>query len=193
MGVPDEPDLDINMTILAAYLFDWESTWQYQDSHETSAASYNLRVIINPADFGLSYLTLTSSAGGDTNPLSGDTYIYPYGTQGDAQGDTAFEPLISKKFAEVKAIPSPGYCLDCWELDGITYGGPYGGRNNPTYVDMITSHTLRAVFKHSVGGVVTPVDKSGLLAPYIGLASTILVGTVASTIFVKRVKRRKEK
>jgi len=44
-----------------------------------------------------------------------------------------------------------------------------------------------------VGGFVVPVDKFGLLAPYIGLASTILVATVATAIYVKRVKRRKEK
>jgi len=31
------------------------------------------------------------------------------------------------------------------------------------------------------------------LAPYIGLASTIVVATVAAAIYVKRVKRRKEK
>jgi hypothetical protein len=45
----------------------------------------------------------------------------------------------------------------------------------------------------SVGGVVISVDKFGLLAPYIGLASTILVGAVATAIYVKRGKRRKEK
>jgi ABC-type transport system substrate-binding protein len=44
-----------------------------------------------------------------------------------------------------------------------------------------------------VGGIVLPVDKFGLLAPYIGLASTILVATAATAIYVKRVKRRKEK
>jgi hypothetical protein len=44
-----------------------------------------------------------------------------------------------------------------------------------------------------VGGIVVPVDKFGLLAPYIGLASTILVGAVATAIYAKRVKRRKEK
>ena len=45
----------------------------------------------------------------------------------------------------------------------------------------------------SVGGIVVPVDKFGLLAPYIGFASTILVATVATATYVKRVKRRKEK
>ena len=44
-----------------------------------------------------------------------------------------------------------------------------------------------------VGGIRVPVDKFGLLAPYIGLTSTIVVATVATAIYVKRVKRRKEK
>jgi len=44
-----------------------------------------------------------------------------------------------------------------------------------------------------VGGVWVAVDKFGLLAPYIGLASTILVATAATAIYVRRVKRRKEK
>jgi hypothetical protein len=48
-----------------------------------------------------------------------------------------------------------------------------------------------------VGGtsfpISVPIDKSGLLAPYIGFASTIIVATVATAIYVKRVKRRKEK
>ncbi|MDH5779260.1 MAG: S8 family peptidase [Candidatus Bathyarchaeota archaeon] len=44
-----------------------------------------------------------------------------------------------------------------------------------------------------VGGYSIPVDKLALLAPYIGLASTIVVATVATVIYVKRVKHRKEK
>jgi hypothetical protein len=44
-----------------------------------------------------------------------------------------------------------------------------------------------------VGGIVVSMDKFGLLVPYIGLASTILVATVATAVYVKRVKRRKEK
>jgi hypothetical protein len=47
--------------------------------------------------------------------------------------------------------------------------------------------------KAGVGGFVVPVDKFGLLAPYIGLALTILVSAVATAVCVKRVKRRKEK
>jgi hypothetical protein len=45
----------------------------------------------------------------------------------------------------------------------------------------------------AVGGIYVLVDKFGLLAPYIGLASTILVATAATAIYVKRVKHRKDK
>jgi hypothetical protein len=44
-----------------------------------------------------------------------------------------------------------------------------------------------------VGGFVVPVDKLALLAPYIGLTSTAILATVATVIYVKLVKRRKEK
>lgn len=61
----------------------------------------------------------------------------------------------------------------------------------------IVSRDKKLVVKPSkekaVGGIVVPVDKLTLLAPHIGLASTILVGTAAIAIYVKRVKRRKEK
>ena len=45
----------------------------------------------------------------------------------------------------------------------------------------------------AVGGVWVPVDKFGLLAPYVGVASTIVVATAATAIYVKRIKRRETK
>jgi hypothetical protein len=45
----------------------------------------------------------------------------------------------------------------------------------------------------SVGGVLVAVNKLSLLAPYIGLASTTMIGAVATVVHVRRVKRRKEK
>ena len=53
--------------------------------------------------------------------------------------------------------------------------------------------TTVKVTSPAVGGIWVPVDKLGLLAPYIGLASTIVVATVATAIYAKRVKRRKKK
>lgn len=43
------------------------------------------------------------------------------------------------------------------------------------------------------GGIAVPVDKLSLLAPYIGLTSTIVVATAATAICIKRVKHGKEK
>ncbi len=54
-----------------------------------------------------------------------------------------------------------------------------------------TADPYLQVSEGGVGGVVVPVDKFGLLAPYIGLTSTILVATAAATVYVKRIKRRK--
>jgi len=44
-----------------------------------------------------------------------------------------------------------------------------------------------------VGGIWITPNKLELLAPYIGLTSTIVVATAATAIYVKRVKRRKKK
>jgi len=41
-----------------------------------------------------------------------------------------------------------------------------------------------------VGGVVVSVDKFDLLAPYIGLSSTILAATVTTVVFIKRRRER---
>lgn len=42
-----------------------------------------------------------------------------------------------------------------------------------------------------VGGIWVSVDKFGLLAPYIGLVSTIVVATAVTAIYVKRINHRK--
>jgi hypothetical protein len=52
--------------------------------------------------------------------------------------------------------------------------------------------TIPLYVSYCVGGVVVPFDKFGLLAPYFGLASTIIIAAVATSIYVKHVKRRKE-
>jgi len=41
------------------------------------------------------------------------------------------------------------------------------------------------------GGIVVPVDKLGLLAPYIALNTTIVVAMVATAIYVKRIKKKR--
>jgi hypothetical protein len=62
-------------------------------------------------------------------------------------------------------------------------------RDDTTYINVKFPPNVTA----AVGGILIPVDKLGLLAPYIGLTSTIIVAAVATAIYVKRVKRRREK
>jgi hypothetical protein len=58
------------------------------------------------------------------------------------------------------------------------------------YVGMVVSESVPP---HPVGGISISVDKPASSAPYIGLTSTILLAAVATSICVKRAKRRKEK
>ena len=66
-----------------------------------------------------------------------------------------------------------------------TYGNGTMMEGNFTFNGVCTTQ--------GVGGVIGQIDKLGLLAPYIGLASTMMIGAVATAIYVQRVKRRKEK
>lgn len=77
---------------------------------------------------------------------------------------------------------------------GITFWNGWGAAGNhywPTGADWLnpsgwgTGH-ISSYGKAPVGGFMVPVDKLGLLAPYIGLASMIIVGTVATIVYVKR-------
>ena len=43
-----------------------------------------------------------------------------------------------------------------------------------------------------VGGYTVPVDKLALLAPYIGLVSTILIATITTVIYIRRIKKREQ-
>jgi hypothetical protein len=59
---------------------------------------------------------------------------------------------------------------------------------DPTYKVMILEASISANI--TVGGIVVSVDKLAPLAPYIGLASTIVVAAVATTVYIKRVKHK---
>jgi hypothetical protein len=79
---------------------------------------------------------------------------------------------------EVKSIsigPVPPLELGKWY--------PLGSSSIPADVTIVEAAV-------GVGGIIVPVDKFGLLAPYIGLTSTIVVASVATAVYVKR---RKEK
>jgi hypothetical protein len=63
-----------------------------------------------------------------------------------------------------------------------------------TTITVSTGGTYTAYYEtRGVGGIIIPVDKFALLAPYIGLTSTVIVAAVVSVVYVKHVKHRKEK
>jgi hypothetical protein len=62
----------------------------------------------------------------------------------------------------------------------------YTNGYQPTYVP---ADAIKVV-AGGVGGIVVPVDKLALLAPYIALASTILAATAATALYAKRRKKK---
>jgi hypothetical protein len=87
-------------------------------------------------------LTISSTTGGTTNPAPG-TYTYPEETR-----------------VNVTAIPTTGYILDHWELNGANIGNP-----NPIQVTMDADHTLQAVFTSL--GTILYVDPPEIINPTI--------------------------
>jgi hypothetical protein len=99
-----------------------------------------------------------------------------------------FDTTVFQKggFHDPYEVPSP-YWIDPLDLnDSIANPDQYG----PQVLEPSFPYLYP---EGGFGGFIIPVDKVGLLVPYIGLTSTILVATVAIAIYVKRVKRRKEK
>lgn len=78
-----------------------------------------------------------------------------------------------------------------------SYGHPFkqwSTGETSTTIAVSLSGTYTAYYGTTpVGGTAFPVDKLDLLAPYIAVTSTIIVAKIATAIYVKRVKRRKEK
>jgi hypothetical protein len=100
---------------------------------------------------------------------------------------TVFTMTFKVKYHPVQPEPTANITLELYSSDLADKGGrlmPHARQNGTVILQALSS---------SVGGIVIPTDKFGLLAPYIGLASTILVAIAATAIYVKRVKRRKEK
>jgi len=101
--------------------------------------------------------------------------------------------------------PYPDFALapgQSWSTNINTVGPLYGGhiyfkyslQGSAIYSEDWVDHPVtEPPAVNDVGGIWLPVDKFGLLAPYIGLASTAMIGAVATAVYVKRVKQRKEK
>jgi len=110
-------------------------------------------------------LTITSTAGGTTNPAP-SAYSYAEGT-----------------LVEVTAIPNAGYNLDHWKLDGANVGAP-----NPIEVTMNTNHTLHAVFVAApIVGTILYVDPPAIIDPTMGPCSTFAINVTIDDVANLRI------
>jgi len=67
----------------------------------------------------------------------------------------------------------------------------YNSTTSTVVMELWGSHNIQT--HEFVGGTFIPIDKFGLLAPYIGLASTAMIGAVATVVYVRRAKRKEDK
>lgn len=102
-------------------------------------------------------------------------------------------------------LNAAGRYIDCWVTNASYYEDEYAlsyydkisglevayqGFYGEVYFELNLSGTNIPIDAHAVGGLWVPVNKPELLAPYIGLASTILVATAATAIYVKHRKKK---
>jgi len=169
-------------------------SWYWEDPPETGgstnvtlALSYGIVLRQNGSSSAFYEISLMDLVANENlyyavaNVTSGDFYATPnWRTQWATETDRG----------ETEATLPPS---------NITVSVPEGHSFRETHDAIVESHeedaqaSVESVVKEPVGGVAVSVDKFGLLAPYLGLASTIIVATVVAAIYVKRVKRRKEK
>ena len=64
----------------------------------------------------------------------------------------------------------------------VGWSGDCSGTERTAQVTMDADKTCTATFGYPVGGIVVPMDKLGLLAPWIGLAAVVMVGAVAAVL-----------
>jgi hypothetical protein len=127
---------------------------------------HDLEAVFNPKLI----VTTVGSGSVNLNPSPGAQNDYPLNT-----------------VVTATATENANWHFSHWVLDG---GG--AGSSNPIQVTMDDHHDLQAVFSPDVGGIMVPIDRFGLLAPYIISTSIIVVTATAATIYVRRKFKRKK-
>jgi prenyltransferase beta subunit len=179
------------------YAFTYLSSRAYRDGGAEALLSSSQREAMR------NYILADQEADGSWPKYPQPGYLGP---EDELETALALVSLINLGFSELtsseqdKVEEGIEYLLNTQNLDGswpcaVFYVGPpvkiyYGSE------EVTTALCMEALAKFpgiGVGGIWIPIDKFGLLAPYIGVASTILVATATTAIYVKRVTRRKKK
>ena len=144
--------------------------------------------------------TLTVEKAGDG---TGTVTSHPAGINCGAVCEATFEANSVKLMTDndyalvvtLTATPDEGFafagwgqdCGNCSQLDLSPSGAGFGAGTGPCYVYMNENRTCTANFGLPIGGIVVPVNKLGLLAPWLGLAA--LASFAALTVVVVRRRR----
>jgi hypothetical protein len=115
---------DYNPNFGGSYYSSTDRSWTWNGTNWQDALSeFMIRAVTWTANPATCSLTITTTAGGSTNPIPG-THIYNAGTA-----------------VSVQASANADYLFDHWELDGTDKGN-----SNPYTVTMNTDQTLQALF-----------------------------------------------
>ena len=126
----------------------------------------------------------------DTSP---GTVVTPSGSVSFATNGTGiFSPADSCTLSGTSASTSCSVSYTPFSVGTHAIRGSYGGDTSHAGSSASPPFALGATVIVIIGGVVVPVDKLALLAPFIGLASLILATAVFFS-YVKRTRNRSEK
>jgi len=115
-------------------------------------------------------LTITTTAGGTTNPAP-RTYTY-----------------TANSTVQVAAIPAEGNLFDHWELDYINVGSA-----NPNMVLINENHMLRALFSSApVGGYSITTEASTATKPLTAYRGLVLILLASFTIIRRKTLRKNQ-
>jgi uncharacterized repeat protein (TIGR01451 family) len=170
-----------------------QTTTSYNDPQEFYTSSSNLDWIV----FLDNLIEVAKS--GPTYARPGDTITYTITVSNPSQVNTLHKvSVVDSILGDISGSFSASLAPLTSDTETFTYTVPSLPIKNTvmaTYKDDFNqTHDASASWTiATVGGVVVPVDKLGLLAPYIGLATTIIMAVVVVAVCFKRVRRRKEK
>lgn len=144
------------------------------DTIVTNAFSHDTNTIVAPPECPVYFYTDPSSGSITFDSVTysnGDSATFSYGTSGWASANAP-----------------AGYVFHHWVVTGHVQVS--STTTNPTEVTIKGGGSLKAVYSIPVGGIGIRINKSELLAPWIGLRLSVL--TIVATASVVYLKRRKK-
>jgi hypothetical protein len=129
-------------------------------------------VTVNIQNFAFNPQTVTIHTGDSVTWTNNDPVIYTLWFKNASDGST--------------------YLLSPPINPGTTWTHVFPDKIQLNYYDFDRLQITGQLIMATVGGVVVPIDKFALLAPFIGLASLIVAAITVMAIYVRRAEHREE-